>query len=188
MSLEAGHGKRPYKRTFIRSQLLCGLQKQNRYRLEFYVRSPYPILDSIGVLFSAEDFLFDRRPLQAVQPSFYLKESSTKLKKESGWQRVSFDYTANGDEFFIAIGNFARADITGYANISIDPNFLVFIDAVSLVPLDPREGLCSDWQSTMAEIYDQDERHDFLRKKIIANRKYDPIPFVREVKRTPWID
>ena len=188
MSLEAGHGKKSYKRTFIRSQLLCGLQRQNKYRLEFYVRSPYPILDSIGVLFSAEDFLFDRRPLQVVHPSFYLKESNTQLKKDSEWQRVSFDYTARGDESFITIGNFSKGDITGYSVRSIDPHFLVFIDAVSLLPLDPKEGLCSDWQSTMAEIYDQDERHDFLRKKIIANRKYDPIPGVREVKKTPWID
>ena len=187
LSLEAGHGKKSYKRTFIRSQLLCGLQKQNKYRLEFYVRSPYPILDSIGVLFSAEDFLFDRRPLQVVQPSFYLKESKTQLKKDSDWQHVSFDYTARGDELFITIGNFSKGDITGYSGNSIDPHFLVFIDAVSLVPLDPREVLCSDWQSTMAEIYDQDERHDFLRKKIIANRKYDAIPGVREVKKTPLI-
>src|SRR6187551_3619943 len=50
LSLEAGNGKKSYKRTFIRSQFLCRLQKQNKYRLEFYVRSPYPILDSIGVL------------------------------------------------------------------------------------------------------------------------------------------
>jgi len=188
MSLEAGHGKRIYKRTFIRSQFLCRLQKQNKYRLEFYVRSTYPILDSIGVLITAEDFLFDRRPLQAVQPSFYLRESKTQLKKDDSWQLVSFDYTANGDESFITIGNFSKRDITGDAGESIDPHFLVFIDAVSLAPLDPREGLCGDWQSTMAEIYDQDERHDFLRKKIIANRKYDPIPGVREIRKTPWID
>jgi len=188
LSLEAGNGKKSYKRTFIRSQFLCRLQKQNKYRLEFYVRSPYPILDSIGVLISEEDFLFDRRPLQTVQPSFYLKESNTQLRSDNGWQRVLFDYTAEGNEAFITIGNFSKADIKGYASSSIDPHFLVFIDAVSLVPLDPGEGLCSDWQTTMAEIYDQDERHDFLRKKIIANRKYDPIPGVREVKKTPWVD
>ncbi len=188
LSLEAGHSKRPFKRTFIRSRLICGLQNQHRYRLEFYVRSPYPILDSIGVLFSAEDFLFDRRPLQAVQPSFYFKKSNTQLKKDSSWQRVSFDYTAKGDESFITIGNFSKADIRGYSNTSIDPHYLVFIDAVSLLPLDPGEMMCSEWQSTMAEIYDEDERHDFLKKKIIANRKYDPVPGVREVRKAPWVD
>ena len=188
MSLEAGHSKRPYKRTFIRSQLICGLQNQNKYRVEFYVKSVYPILDSIGVLFSSEDFLFDRRPLQAVRPSFYLIEANKQIKKDSSWQRISFDYTAKGDESFITFANFSKRGITGAVDIYMDPHFLVFIDAVSLVPLNSKESLCNDWQSTMAEIYDQDERHDFLRKKILANRKYDPIPGVREVKKTAWVD
>ena len=67
-------------------------------------------------------------------------------------------------------------------------HFFVFVDGVSLVPLNEREGLCSDWQSTMAEIYDQNERHEFLKRKIVANRKYDPIPGIRESKKTVWVD
>ena len=34
MSIEAGNAKKPYKRTFIRSQMLCGLRKGNKSRLE----------------------------------------------------------------------------------------------------------------------------------------------------------
>jgi len=188
MSLEAGHVKKSYKRTFIRSQLLCGLQKENKYRIEFYIKSLYPILDSIGVLFSADDFLFDRRPLQAVRPSFYVREASKKIKKDSSWQQVTFDYTAKGDESFITIGNFSKRDITGETGISLEPHFFVFIDAVTLIPLNANESLCNDWQSTMADIYDQDERHDFLRRKIRANRRYDPVPGVRETKKIAWID
>jgi len=188
MSIEAGHVKKSYKRTFIRSQLLCGLKKENKYRIEFYIKSPYPILDSIGVLFSADDFLFDRRPLRAVRPSFYLSEIDKQLKKDSTWQKVSFDYTAKGDESFITIANFSKRDITGETGISMEPHFFVFIDAVSLVPLSANETLCDDWQSRMGDIYDQDERHDFLRKKIIANRRYDPVPGVREARKIAWID
>jgi outer membrane protein OmpA-like peptidoglycan-associated protein len=188
MSIEAGHVKKSYKRTFIRSQLLCGLQKENKYRIEFYVKSLYPILDSVGVLFSADDFLFDRRPLQSVRPTFYLGEGNRQIRKDSSWQYVSFDYTAKGDESFITIGNFSKRDITGEAGKSMDPHFFVFIDAVSLVPFHVNEGLCNDWQSRMADIYDQDERHGFLKRKIIANRRHDPVPGVRETKKNTWID
>ncbi len=188
MSLEAGHVKKYYKRTFIRSQLLCGLKKENKYRIEFYIKSRYPVLDSIGVLFSADDFLFDRRPLQVVQPSFYIGEVNKQIKKDSSWQKVSFDYTAKGGESFITIGNFSKRDITGGAGKSIEPHFFVFIDAVSLVPVSANESLCDDWQSTMADIYDQDERHEFLRRKVIANRRHEPVPGVRESRKVAWID
>src|SRR5688572_7650408 len=188
MSFEAGHVTRYYKRTFIRSQLLCGLQKGNKYRLEFFTKSLHPILDSVGVLFSADDFLFDRRPLYSVRPSFYLSEINKRIKKDSNWQHVSFDYTAKGDESFITIANFSKRDITGGRDMLMEPHYFVFIDAVSLIPLDAGEILCNDWQTTMAEIYDQDERHDFLRRKIVANRRYDPIPGVRETRQAAWID
>jgi hypothetical protein len=36
-------------RNFIRSRLLCGLRKGNRYKLVMYLHSKNPILDSIGI-------------------------------------------------------------------------------------------------------------------------------------------
>src|SRR5688572_31182386 len=39
MSIETGNAKKPFKRTFIRSQLLCGLRRGNQYRVEFFVKS-----------------------------------------------------------------------------------------------------------------------------------------------------
>jgi len=188
MSVEAGHAKRSFKRTFIRSQLLCGLKKESIYRIEFFIKSPHRILDSIGVLFSADDFLFDRRPLQGVKPSFYLKDAGKQFKKDSSWQQIIFDYTASGDESFITIGNFSKRDITGETGIPGENHFFVFIDAVSLVPLNTKESLCDDWQSSMAEIYDQDERHDFLRRKIRARKQHDPLPLVREPNKIAWVD
>ena len=35
ISLVAGHSEKPYYRTFVRSRLLCALQKGKNYRLEF---------------------------------------------------------------------------------------------------------------------------------------------------------
>lgn len=188
MSIEAGNAKKPFKRTFIRSQLLCGLRKGNQYRVEFVVKSPHPILDSLGVYFSSNDFLFDRRPLQTIKPSFYLGDVNKQFKKDSSWQQVVFNYTASGDESFITIGNFSKKDITGETGILRENRFFAFIDAVSLIPLNMNEKLCDDYQSRMEEIYDQDERHEFLRRKIRSGKGNDPLPVVLEPNKIIRID
>jgi outer membrane protein OmpA-like peptidoglycan-associated protein len=188
MSIEAGNTKKPFKRTFIRSQLLCGLRKGNQYRLEFFVKSSHRILDSVGVYFSSNDFLFDRRPLYSVKPSVYLVNPNNHFKKDSSWQQVVFDYTAKGDESFITIGNFSKRDITGETGILHENHFFVFIDAVSLTALNLNEKLCDDWQSRMEEIYDQDERHEFLKRKIRSGKGNDPLPVVLEPNKIIRID
>jgi outer membrane protein OmpA-like peptidoglycan-associated protein len=40
--------------------------------------------------------------------------------------------------------------------------FLVFLDNISLVPLNPDERLCDNWQEVKQQIYDQNERHQYL--------------------------
>jgi len=188
MSIEAGHAKKPYKRTFIRSRFLCGMRKGNQYRLEFFVKSPHRILDSIGVLFSSHDFLFDKRPLQTVKPSFYLADLNKPFKKDSSWQQVVFNYIANGDESFITIANFSKRDISGETGMGKENNFFVFVDAVSLTIMNPKESLCDDWQTAMAEIYDQDERHDFLKRKIRTAKSSDTGPVFSQRNNMTRVD
>ncbi|MEI9943216.1 MAG: OmpA family protein [Chitinophagaceae bacterium] len=166
MAIEAGHANKPYKRTFIRSQLLCGLRKGNQYAISFFVKSPHLILDSIGVCVTYYDLLFERTPLQNIKPSFYLADARKDFKNDSSWQKVKFIYTANGNEAFVSIGNFSKRDITGSTNIEKENNFFVFIDDLSLLPMHPGEKLCDGWQLAREKIYDQDERHEFLRRKI----------------------
>src|SRR6478736_1134441 len=55
MAIEAGFSGKSFQRTFIRSRLLCGLRKNHQYKLEFYIKSLNPVLDSIGVIFSPFD-------------------------------------------------------------------------------------------------------------------------------------
>jgi len=188
MSIEAGNAKKAFKRTFIRSQLLCGLRRGNQYRVEFFVKSLHPILDSLGVYFSSNDFLYDRRPLHTVTPTVYLVNANSHFKRDSSWQKISFEYTAKGDESFIVIGNFSKRDITGETGIQYENRFFAFIDAVSLIPINLNEKLCDDWQSRMEEIYDQDERHEFLRKKIRSGKGNDPIPVILEPNKILRID
>ncbi|MDP4261907.1 MAG: OmpA family protein [Bacteroidota bacterium] len=175
MAIEAGFTRKPFQRTYIRSRLLCGLWKDHRYRLEFYVRSRHPILDSIGVIFTPYDFLFGQKRLQNITPSLFIKPAKGAFVKDSVWQKVSMDYTARGDESFITIANFSRKDINGETNILMEKHFFVFLDDISLMPLDPRESLCPGWKTNKQNIYDQDERHEFLRQKIRQYKNDPPI-------------
>jgi len=179
IAIEAGFSYKSFQRTFIRSRLLCGLRKGHQYRLEFFVKSPYPILDSIGVIFTPFDFLFGQKKLQKLTPSLFIKPVKGYFEKDSSWQKVSMEYTAAGDEAFMAIANFSRRDINGSTNNYLEKHFFVFLDEVSLVPVDRREGICLGWQRNRQDIYGQDERHEFLRASIRKNKDDPPIVVVR---------
>jgi outer membrane protein OmpA-like peptidoglycan-associated protein len=179
IAIEAGFSYKPFQRTFFRSRLLCGLRKNHQYKLEFYIKSPHEILDSIGVIFTSFDFLFGQKKLQNLTPSFFIKPVNGTFTNDSSWQKVSMNYKATGDEAFLSIANFSRHDINGATNIPLEKHFFVFIDEISLTPLSRREGLCDGWQKNKQDIYAQDERHEFLRQSIRQNKNDPPTVLVR---------
>lgn len=130
MSFEAGRAGRRSTRTMIRTQLLCWLRKGNKYRVSMYVKSRHAILDSIGIYFSQSDPLFERTPLHSNKPGLLLTDNLLPLKKDSSWQEVAFEYTAGGDESFMAITNFSKNNIAGETGIPYDNRFFVYVDAV----------------------------------------------------------
>lgn len=188
MSIIAGQAGKTPRRTFIRSRLLCGLRKGNQYKIEFFIKSLHPVLDSIGIYFTSSDLLFDKRPLQALQPSVFLGDVNKQFKKDSSWQHVSFNYTASGSESFIVIGNFSKKNIAGETGLYLESRFFVYLDLISLVPLNPKENLCEEWQANMGEIYDEDERHDFLKKKIKFGRDRYPQPVILQPNTVSRVD
>jgi outer membrane protein OmpA-like peptidoglycan-associated protein len=188
MSVQAGYARGGYKRTFIRTRLLCGLRKGSRYRVELFVKSPHRILDSIGIYFSPTDLLYDKRAVHTITPSLYFADGGQVFKADSSWQQVVLEYTAKGDESFIAIANFSKRDIQGSTGIPMENNFFVFFDNVFVRPLNPNEKLCDDWKTAMADIYDQDERHEFLARNIRNRKAYQPVPVVLEPNKVIRID
>ena len=63
--------------------------------------------------------------------------------------------------------------------------FFVFFDDISLVPLDPKEKLCSDHGEMKAAIYAENERHDLMEKKIRYYKLNPPQP--PEISRNSYI-
>jgi outer membrane protein OmpA-like peptidoglycan-associated protein len=179
VALIAGHAKKPYYRTFVRSRLLCRLQKGKTYQFQCFVKSRHPILDSIGIYFSSYDFLFETQPYRKVNPSLYFANAHSKpVKGDTGWQKLGIEYIANGEEVFITLGNFSKADVTGATNIPLENNFFVLFDNVSLTATDPNEILCRDWQKTREEIYAQDERHEYQARYMRTYKTSRPPPVV----------
>jgi outer membrane protein OmpA-like peptidoglycan-associated protein len=175
ISLIAGHSEKPYYRTFVRSRLLCALQKDKNYRLGFFVKSVHPILDSMGVYFSSYDFLFEKQAYQKIKPALYFANAANRpIKGDTGWQKISFVYKATGDEIYMTLGNFSKKGLTGSTRIYMEKNFFVLFDDVSLLPVDVNERLCMGWQKTREEIYGQDERHEFLERYVKTYKNNPP--------------
>ena len=188
VALIAGHSHKPFYRTFVRSRLLCGLKKGKTYRFQCYVKSRHPILDSLGIYFSSYDFLFEKQVYQKITPSAYFKNSLPKKTLDTNWQKIIINYTANGSEAFITLGNFSKRGIGGFTGIERENNFFVLFDNVSLMPADRNEILCRDWQQTRDEIYTQDERHEFLAKAIQYYRNKQ-LPLIKPtITKTLHID
>jgi outer membrane protein OmpA-like peptidoglycan-associated protein len=173
--LIVGNRSKPGVRSFIRAQLLCGLRKGHVYQLVFFIRSAHDVLDSISVYFSSNDFLFEKKYFKEIHPQLWAKDGLEATNKNpQGWHRVQFNYTANGEEEFITIGDFKHDDYYGIDRPDFENDYYFFLDDVTLIPMDIHEKLCSEADSVKKVLYNQNERHDLLEKKIYAYKKKPP--------------
>jgi outer membrane protein OmpA-like peptidoglycan-associated protein len=167
MGIDAGSGNVGLRRTFICSQLLCRLRKGNKYAIRFFLKSKHPLLDSIGVYFTAYHFLFERNLGYRITPSVYVTDSKPQFRKgDTSWQQVNIVYEATGLENFITIGNFSKRLPPGEPGFTIEDRNYVFIDKISFTPVDSNEKICPDWLAVKEEIYGRNERHEMQERMV----------------------
>jgi len=164
---------KPYARNFLRSRLLCGLRKGAQYKLEFYIRSIHNVFDSIGIYFSANDFLYEKEKLRAAKPQLFINTAKN-LVPQKEWQKVVLMYTASGDENFIVIGDFKKRGHRLAISPDLGKDFYFFIDDISLTPLNPSEYFCREAETVKEEEYEFNVRHGLLDKLIYTNTKNPP--------------
>lgn len=172
IGLVLSNAERLNSRNFIRSRLLCGLRNGAQYQLQFYIRSLHPVFDSIGVYFSGNDFLYQKEKLRQSKPAIFLKDFALQPSKE--WQKLSFVYTARGDENFIAIGDFKKRAHSLSGRPDLGRDYYFFLDSVSLTPLNPNERLCGDAGERKEEEYAFDVRHKMLDRLMYVHTKNPP--------------
>jgi outer membrane protein OmpA-like peptidoglycan-associated protein len=188
VGLSAGDAYQRGVHNFIRTRLLCALQPGHRYQLQFYLRSRQDILDSIGIYFSAGDFLYEKTNFKQLQPQLWAANALDTLEADpSNWQKVRLIYTATGQEAFITIGSFNRKEYRFKGSPDFQREYQFFLDAVSLMPLDPQERLCPQADSVKTAIYNENQRHEFLKRQVYVYSKNPPpiIPLPPTVNRPP---
>lgn len=179
IGLTAGNLNKPATRNFIRTPLLCGLRAGAQYKLSFFIRSQNKVLDSIGIYFSPDDYLYDKRYFKDIDPQLWSPDRiNPQQLNVNTWQKMEFVYTARGDEAFMTIGNFKRIDYTSISKTEFRNDYYFFLDDVSLVPADPREQLCACADSMRTAIYGDDVRHQYLERKVYYMRKQPPAKVV----------
>ena len=189
VGLTAGSVNKKGVRNFIRTQLLCGLRKGSQYNVDFYVSATNKVLDSIGIYFSPEDFLYEQRNYRDIQPAYWYVRSGAALSQPSNkWQNVHYVYTATGKEAYLTIGLFKRTDYTGSLRPDFQDEYLFLLDKVSLTPVNPNEKICGEAEQERGKIYAEDDRHERLDKTISNHLKNPPVPRPKlGLTRTPYV-
>jgi len=114
LGITAGSLGMPGIRNFVRSRLLCGMQEGHQYKLVMYLHAESPILDSIGIYFSEQDYLCEKRYFKLIVPQLWSHDGMKASADDTpNWKKVELLYTANGTEGFITIGNYKRLDYRG---------------------------------------------------------------------------
>jgi outer membrane protein OmpA-like peptidoglycan-associated protein len=159
-------------RQFIRSRLLCQLKKNVKYRLELFVRSLQPDVDSVGIYFSPNDLLYQRTGIKGITPNFWMGDGFEEGRaRQSRWKRVIFTFTARGDEKYIVIGDFKKAPHHIEERRDVPENLYFFIDHVMLEMVNHNEKLCPEAEKTRKEEYSMNDRHNLLEKKIYFSQQ-----------------
>jgi len=175
LAIEAGRTRNKYQRSYTRTQLLCNLRKGNKYRVQFFLKAPTSILDSIGIYFTPTDFLFDKNFLYTIDPTAYAIDENKPDPNSHRWQKINFTYTATGNEKYMTIANFSKRDINGETGLPSETHFFVYLDAVSLMPLNPDEKLCGDWEMARTLIYEVNDRHEYFERYVRFYRSQNKV-------------
>lgn len=186
MGIEAGKTANRYKRTYLRTPLLCALRKGNKYRIEFYIRSVFQLLDSVGLYFTEYDFLFEKKMPYTITPHIFLRDQN-QFRRDSNWQHVSIEYTADGTERYMTIGNFTKRDFNGPTNLEMESRFFIYVDAFSFRPVDPNEKLCSNWEQTREDVYGMNERHEYFERQLRFYRNNKKLPEQMPLGKTKMV-
>jgi len=185
LGLTAGNLYKKGMRNFVRARLLCGLRAAHQYKLEMWIRAQHNILDSIGIYFCEQDYLYEKRSFKVITPKLWSKDGMDTTINPELWQKVTLLYTADGTEGYISIGNYKRDDYSGISFSEYRTDYYFFLDDVSLTPVDPKEKLCFQVDSVRHAIYTESERHNYLERKVYLYRRNPPpvIPLPKTTQR-----
>lgn len=135
-------------REYIRGELTAPLEKDKRYRIEFYFKlASYSVytIDRIGMMLTdTAQFQGDDQVIKRVPALMWIGKEPL---VSGGWELASGEYKASGGERFVVIGNFFDNLSTQFAQLEsrkgksamLGSSAYFYIDDVAVTPLDPPE-------------------------------------------------
>jgi len=113
-----------------------------------------------------------------ITPALLVRDSANELSSSDAWRNCSFEYTATGEENDIVLGSFKRQPFRLAGPGDPAGSFYLYVDMVSMQPLDPHELICKSADSMKTVIYNENERHNLLEKRRSYYRNAPP-PLVK---------
>jgi outer membrane protein OmpA-like peptidoglycan-associated protein len=149
----------PDSRVYIQTRLLCPMEKGTTYRVRMYINTDnYPL--QAAIRFDTAFIFTESAGCLPVPASLELKEEDQQKKLwrlNHPWYILEKNYTATQRTTHIIIGNFkAPQKKEGYALYS---NAQLFIDSISITPLQETAELCKEADSIKRVLYAERHRH-----------------------------
>lgn len=137
-------------REYIQSKLACPLEAGETYDVSFYVsvsdNSRYAI-DGMGLYFSRDPITQNGdNVINLGIPGHVYHPPGLVIDQKEGWRRISGQYTAEGGEEYITIGNFipnAALTLVTYPGSTVTYSSF-YIDMVNVSPVDTWQLLAND--------------------------------------------
>ncbi len=145
---------------FIQGRLVKNLEKGKKYWVRAQVRLPIRFcsgaIDELGIAFTANN-------LPKSEDFQTLKLANLALRKENGklidnqyhWIEISGFYTAQGDEAFLCVGNFANNNEIAFRNRKKGECSYLYIDALKV----------EEWQEKNLEVLSE-------KSQIVENQRF----------------
>jgi hypothetical protein len=149
-------------RTYIKTRLLCTLQKDSLYDVSLFVKSPTKGVPSLSFLFTDQEVIDSSMQRLAITPSITFTDTCFEQPfRNQNWNFCHILYKAVGDETHLLIGNFkADAESNIAALRSLKSGEIVYsLDDVSIKPHSDTPFPCEDMDKNKAEIVSDIERH-----------------------------
>lgn len=149
----------PDSRVYIQTRLLCPMEKGTTYRVRMYINTDnYPLRAAIR--FDTAFIFTENAGCLSVPASLELNENDQQKKLwrlNHPWYILEKNYVATQRTTHIIIGNFkAPQKKEGYALYS---NAQLFIDSISITPLEENAALCKEADSIHRFLYAEHHRH-----------------------------
>lgn len=146
-------------RSFIYTRLLCHLDSGRVYQFRASFNTEDDPFDHVDVILLPFEPNRNKQYLALSKQKFTITSRQKMLDHPDNWMEYLVEFTANGKEQYLVIGNFAKEVLPIKHDPAKDVNIIYGVDDVSLVPADPGLAICPEWKANKARLYMNNMRH-----------------------------